>query len=173
MAVGDSLTPGANGTNVQQRLYKDNESYMDEWYIRNQYYSTVNIYYDMGYCVRYGLTQEEAEEKFRNYMREVANFFEKVFNLKVEYAVSFYESRLDRCKGEVTEANLDSLCTCGARHHDRDNLESEIKSTFAGGDTVTNIYVSGHRIINYVEKEDGSIEITLNGKTYIGTVKEA
>ena len=33
MAVGDSLANGADGTNIEQRLYKNNTSYMDEWYV--------------------------------------------------------------------------------------------------------------------------------------------
>ena len=158
MAVGDSITVGWDDTNVEQRRYVDNTSYMDEWYISNPYYASVNIYFDAGYCVRYNVTKEQAVVRLSNCMRQVANIYADVFGLKLEYNVSYYESELDRCKGTVTDENVAELCEHKGIHSLRKNVIEECNTVFGGSDIVTNMYLSGHKIVYYVDKDGNIVE---------------
>ncbi|MBO5097163.1 MAG: RICIN domain-containing protein, partial [Agathobacter sp.] len=157
MAVGDSITVGWDGTNIQQRVYVNNTSYMDEWYIRNPYYATVNIYYDMGYCVQFDETKEEAESSIRKYMRKVAGIFEEEFGLHIDYTITFYNSPIDQCKGEVTKDNINRLCTHGADHTNKENMKNSFKASYPGSDTVITLYWTGHALSLESGKGNGNV----------------
>ncbi|MBO5097535.1 MAG: RICIN domain-containing protein [Agathobacter sp.] len=89
MAVGDSLTVGADDTNIEQRLYKANTSYMDEWYLyrygeiknklfalnedgieRNKYFSKVSqiIETNLGESVMTEFYEEVSKDDMMRYL---------------------------------------------------------------------------------------------------------
>ena len=146
MAVGDYIINNANGVHIEQREYVDNNSYKDEWYIGEKriFNATVNIYYDMGYCVRYDETIEEAEESISKYMEAVAEIFEEQFGLQINYRVSFYNSPIDQCKGEVTQDNIDTLCEHTLDHTNKENMMHNFMKDYPGSSTVTTLYWTGH-----------------------------
>ncbi|MGN1155388.1 MAG: RICIN domain-containing protein [Agathobacter sp.] len=89
MAVGDSITIGADDTDIEQRLYKDNNSYMDEWYLykygeiknklfalnedgieRNEYFSKVSqiIETNLGESVMTEFYEEVSKDDMMRYL---------------------------------------------------------------------------------------------------------
>lgn len=155
MAVGDYILNDANGVHIEQREYVFNNSYKDEWYIGEKriFNATVDIYYDMGYCVRYGETIESAEESIGKYMESVAKIFEEQLGLQIDYRVSFYNSPIDQCKGEVTIDNIDDLCEEHALEHTNKNtMMSLFMKDYPGSSTKTTLYWTGHGL----SLEDGT-----------------
>lgn len=74
MVAGNMVNGSANGIDVQQRVYYNNASYKDEWYLSDKvvYTSRVNSYYDTGYSVRYNETSSTSKDKIKSYAEAVA-----------------------------------------------------------------------------------------------------
>ena len=150
MAVGDSIINDSNGVDIEQRVYTDDFTYKDEWYIGEKriFNATINHFYDMGYCVRFDETPEESEANILRYMAEIAEIYEEEFGLQLNYSVTYYNSPIDQCKGEVTEENIDTLCSHSADHTNKDNMMRNFDYDFdyLGNATSTNVYWTGHRL---------------------------
>ena len=136
------------GANVEQRLYIDNDSYKDEWYLDTQqiFHATVNSYFDNGFSDCFGQTAEESVSQINEYMGVASVFLRKTYGLHLEYnSASYYNSPLDQCK-TITGKSYDDPCGCDVEHHTRDSVKTSFKAAFPGGETVTTIYWTGHRV---------------------------
>ena len=168
MASGDAGS-STNGVNIEQRLYKDDKSYKDEWYIGEKriFHAEVECVFDEGYCVRYGETRESAAKSINGYMAVVAKRMEELFGLQIEYfPATYYQSSIDICKGTVTEKNIDASCTHSnedtEKHTDCYQLLEALKKDFPNVKNRTHVLWSGHALTTLGKDEDGN-EVVLKG----------
>lgn len=151
MVAGNLINGTSEGINAQQRVYYNNSSYKDEWYIstRVTYLANVNSYYDAAYSIRYNETSNTSLNKINSYMKAVADVYMNWFGLHIDYStISSCTSVPDACKMPVTSSNIDSLCThSGSEHTYRNSLISDFNSKHNGNKKTTNALWSGHRIL--------------------------
>ena len=117
--LGIPSTLNANGTDLTQSTYVDNTDYLDEWTLyRIKYTATVRNYYDLGYLVYYGETESESIANIMNYNYAVAERYLQLFGLMLNIDnIQYCESSADKCKGEVSLNNIDSLCNHSSMSH--------------------------------------------------------
>ena len=109
-----------------------------------EYEATVLNYYDNGYCVYEGKLQVQCAKDISEYTYQVSLKFAEIFSLYLNYGTpQYFESALDKAKGTVTTANIDTLYECS-----NDTSAWEDISDYAPGNkTVTSIYWTNHKII--------------------------
>ena len=109
-----------------------------------QYQLYLYHYYDNGFSTRYpndnvvyGINQNQAF---------VADIFDDLLDLRISGTVNYFASTADTCKGTVTSANLDSMCShdpcCSDAMHMCSNF---CAARHRSGNTVASILWSGHR----------------------------
>ena len=160
MASGEVGT-STNGVNIEQRLYKDNKSYKDEWYIgkKRMFHATVQCLFDDGYCVRYGETRESAAESIDGYMSVVSKRLEELFGLQIQYTgATYYQSSIDICKGTTTQENINASCTHTKKdtekHTDRDKFFTALKEDFPNIKNKSYVLWSGHALTTENEEKE-------------------
>lgn len=113
------------------------------------YEATVNSYFDNGYSVYYGETNAVSSSKIRNYLVAIKNRYLELLGLDLNIStISHHTSPIDTCKGIVTSSNINTLCSCGKGHTNRDNVCTYYRNNFGGNSTTTTIYWTGHRILS-------------------------
>lgn len=125
-----------------------------------QYQLYLYHYYDNRFSTRYpndnvvyGINQNQAF---------VADIFEDLLDLRISGTVNYFASTADTCKGTVTSANLDSMCShepccsdamhmwsyfCTARHRNSDIIASILWSghrTVWGDNNINRSFVMGY-----------------------------
>ena len=144
-----STTASTNNNNLIQGKYVHNTSYKDEWFLRQElYHATVNSYYDNGYSVYYSESSSTSQNNINEYITNIAVRYLDLFGLAISFnSATYYLSPIDNCKGTVTSANIDTLCShSGTCHTDRSNVISSFNNSFSGNNTTTNILWSCHKI---------------------------
>ena len=136
-----------NGVTLVQGAYTNDSYYTDEWEMMHIYYATVNMFFDNGYSVRYNESHSASVQNIDNYMQAISDIYLKLLGLEINFnTATYYNSPIDQCKVIVTSSNIDTLCTHSIIHTYRPNIISSFKNAFAGNNTITNVYWSGHRI---------------------------
>ena len=103
-------------------------------------------YYDNGFSTRYpndnvvyGINQNQAF---------VADIFEDLLDLRISGTVNYFASTADICKGTVTSANLDFICSHDPCCSDATYMHSNFYSAHhVSNNTSASILWSGHRTI--------------------------
>lgn len=149
-SIGRTLSINApSGAVVWQTQYQDDLNYADEWWISTQpkHHAFVFNYYDNGYLVRYGESEDQAVEKINGYTEAVSKRFDEIFDLIIiNPSATYYNSAMDQCKGTVTSTNIDTLCQELVSHTNRNNVVSDFKFHKVGNMRITNVLWTGHRI---------------------------
>lgn len=118
-----------------------------KWNIKFLYEATVNNYYDKGYFVRYGESENVSKSKINGYINNVGNRYMELFGLNITINnAEYYNSIIDQCKGNVTISNIDALCTDVTNHTERSNLIWDFNGNISGSNLLTNALWTGHRI---------------------------
>ncbi len=111
-----------------------------------QYQLYLYHYYDNGFSTRYpndnvvyGINQNQAF---------VADVFENLLDLRISGTVNYFASTADICKGTVTSANLDFICSHDPCCSDATYMHSNFYSAHhVSNNTSASILWSGHRTI--------------------------
>ena len=136
------------------RLSQGSNIQTDEWYIGEEkiYVFNVNMYYDKGYFVRHGESEDDSVDKLDSYIYAVADFYYEVFGIVVNYnTASYYSSKVDWCKGSVNLTNIDNECKSNSGSHSEcnvlfDTIHNHFKNRYPGNATTTSAYWTGHLI---------------------------
>ena len=112
------------------------------------YTATVNNYYDNGYSIYYNESSDTSVANIEAYLEEVAQRYNELLCLTLNYNIVYYNSTLDQCKGAVTASNIDVLCRHEDDHTSRTTVLREFYLDTTGNITTTNVYWSCHRIIS-------------------------
>ncbi len=151
--IGLKYVPGSQNLSVVFKSFEAGTAYRPrityQYTMVPPYSTTVNSVFDNGYSVFYGETNEVSVYKIRGYLGAVKNRYMELLGLNLNISnASYYESPIDACKGVVTSANIDEICTCGGAHTDRDNILSHFRNVFPGSGTTTTVYWTGHRVVS-------------------------
>lgn len=114
VAVGGSLTDGANGTNVEQRKYINNGSYKDEWEFMEAYSLKYVHYYDSSLLGNTSvLSQIESATEFCNvvYSRYGLSFSSEAAPVRYADAIT------DKCTRGINVPCSSSCGSCNSGHH--------------------------------------------------------
>lgn len=111
-----------------------------------QYQLYLYHYYDNGFSTRYpndnvvyGINQNQAF---------VADIFDDLLDLRISGTVNYFASTADTCKGTVTSANLDSMCSHTPCCSDATHMHSKFYAAHhINSNTAASILWSGHRTI--------------------------
>ena len=114
------------------------------------YVATVNNYYDHGYHVYNNETEAQTKAFINNTMDAVSERYLELFNLIITCnSATYYASITDTCKGTVTTANINTLCShTNSAHTNRMPLLTDFNSHITGSNVITNALWSNNRIIS-------------------------
>ena len=130
-------------------LRTSQSDFKDEWYVNKHRisFANVNSYYDNGYSVYYGETNEISQSKINEYMSNIAKRYQDIFGLYLSVnSATYYSSPIDICKGTVSATNINTLCYHNPVHTDRNNMIDWFGQLFIGNTLTTNVYWSCHKI---------------------------
>lgn len=167
MVLAIPIYDSDDGTSLVQIDYSESGASYSEWDMYQCLYTaTVNVYYDKGYCARYNESETVAAENINEYTRKVCERYLQELGLLIEFSSAVYfKTAIDECKGDVTGANIDSMCSCGSNHTNADSMVSNFEGSFIGSNTITNVLWTGHRIA--LENGDYNRSFSFNHCVYM------
>ena len=116
------------------------------WNIDLLYFANVDNYFDNGYSVRYGETNNASQAILNGYMEAISDRYRELLGLDFIYSTNYYNSGVDQCKGTVTSSNIDSLCGHTSNHTGYQSVKSSFTSDSSASNTLTAAYWTGHKI---------------------------
>lgn len=116
------------------------------WNINLLYFANVDNYFDNGYSVRYGETNNASQAILNGYMEAISDRYRELLGLDFIYSTNYYNSGVDQCKGTVTSSNIDSLCGHTSNHTGYQSVKSSFISDSSASNTLTAAYWTGHKI---------------------------
>ncbi len=138
------------GSNLRLTDYANSNLDGAKWNILNvgNYFAKIVNYIDYGYCVNYDETLNESIEVVYQYTDVLADRFFELLGVRILFdSGTYFESPIDECKGTVTSANINTLCThSGTIHTDRDNVISSFESSYTAEEMTTYVLWSNHKI---------------------------